>query len=189
MITENMRLIIAAHACLLLLNRKTDYFAKLRQILVYPEAFWSTVTTRDPVGIVHENDVVRSGESWASGTVILSWKDTKKGAINITDGHNVALHEFAHQIDQEDGQTDGAPLLKDGTRYVSWAKVLGREFERLRRRSGKTVLDSYGATDAAEFFAVATEAFFEKPRQMLRKHPEMYRELQDFYSIDPASWT
>ena len=120
--------------------------------------------------------------------VVLSWDDVRAGASDIHDGHNVVLHEFAHQLDQEDGAADGAPILDRRSQYVAWARVLGGEYERLRRasRAGKeSVLDEYGATNPAEFFAVATECFFEKPAQLRRKHPELYEELKEYYRQDP----
>ena len=113
----------------------------------------------------------------------------RAGASDINDGHNVALHEFAHQLDQEDGAADGAPILDRRSRYVAWARVLGAEYEQLRqssRKGKKSVLDRYGATNPAEFFAVATECFFEKPIPMKRKHPELYDELKEYYRQDPV---
>ena len=120
--------------------------------------------------------------------VVLSWDDVRAGASDINDGHNVVLHEFAHQLDQEDGAADGAPVLDRRSRYVAWARVLGAEYEQLRqasRKGRKSVLDEYGATKPAEFFAVATECFFEKPAQMKKKHPELYEELKEYYRQDP----
>jgi len=122
--------------------------------------------------------------------VVLSWDDVRAGAADIRDGHNVVLHEFAHQLDQEDGSADGAPILERRSQYSAWARVLGAEYERLRqarRQHRKSVLDTYGATNPAEFFAVATECFFEKPVQMKKKHPELYEELKEYYRQDPEA--
>src|SRR5262249_55068973 len=136
------------------------------------------------------------GESWSTGSVVLAWSSILEGATDFEDGQNVVLHEFAHQLDQENGVADGLPVLKgEGFletrgRYLAWARVLGAEYERLREasRTGKpTVLDEYRASHPAEFFAVATECFFEKPRQLKQKHPELYDELKQFYQQDPAS--
>jgi len=102
----------------------------------------------------------------------------------------VVLHEFAHKLDEEDGALDGTPLLERRSMYVAWARILGREYEQLLRdstRARRTVLDRYGAENPVEFFAVATECFFEKPRQLKRKHPELYAELADFYRQDPVA--
>ena len=107
------------------------------------------------------------------------------------DGKNVVYHEFAHQLDQEDGVADGAPLLERHSAYASWAAILGEEYEKLirkKKRHRKTVIRKYGATNPAEFFAVATEAFFEKPRQLDKRHPELYQELKDYYKVDPLEW-
>ncbi len=131
----------------------------------------------------------RLGEAWGQGVVVLSWDDVRRGAADMRDGQNVVLHEFAHQLDQEDGAADGAPILPGRSRYVAWARVLGAEYEQLRRdasRGRPSVLDDYGATNPAEFFAVATECFFEKPGLLRRRHPELYEELRAYYRQDPA---
>ena len=115
----------------------------------------------------------------------------KGGTSNVTDALNVVLHEFAHQLDQEDGAADGAPILERRSRYTTWARVLSKEYEILQRNKRKrrrSVLNKYGATNPAEFFAVATETFFEKPQQMAKKHPELYEELKNYYKLDPAEW-
>ena len=111
----------------------------------------------------------------------------RSGASDIRDGHNVVLHEFAHQLDQEDGAADGAPILDRPSRYVAWARVLGAAYE-VFHRGGKSVLDRNGATKPAEFFAVATECFFEESAQLKRKHPELYEESSAYYRLDPESW-
>lgn len=180
---DEIRVTIAAQACLLLLNRRVRCYPKLFSVLVYP----STYVAKDENGEVS----VRLGESWRTGAVVLAWDSVKHGAANFADGRNLVIHEFAHQLDQEDGVGDGAPILSEHSSYAVWAQVLSREYERLRKRTGKgkkTVLDSYGATDPAEFFAVASETFFEKPRQLRKKHPELFDELQKFYRVDPAEW-
>jgi Mlc titration factor MtfA (ptsG expression regulator) len=190
-ITDELRVTIAGQACLLLLHQARDGYAKLKSILVYPSTYFAG-DRRD------DNGNARLGESWEHGTVVLAWDSVLGGATNPFDGRNVVLHEFAHQLDQEDGEADGAPVLARGERflhrhaaYTSWARVLSSKFEQLQektRRGRKTVMDKYGATHPAEFFAVATECFFEKPRQMLKKHPELYEELKQFYQQDPAGW-
>jgi hypothetical protein len=189
-LTDEMRVTIAAQACILLLKRKTKYYPKLSSILVYPSAYVAK-NIRNRNGFVSEEQV-RLGESWTTGTVVLSWDDIIRGAVDPKDGHNVVLHEFAHQLDQEDGVGDGTPVLPQYSRYIPWAAVLGKEFDVLRKKAsrGTTVLmDHYGATNPAEFFAVATETFFEKSRQLQRKHPELYDQLKDYYQMDPAEWT
>ncbi len=122
---------------------------------------------------------------------VLAWDEAKRGAADPADGMNLVLHEFAHQLDFEDSETDGAPALATRTEYLSWARVMSREFEALRaayKAGTPTVLDTYGATNPAEFFAVATEAFFERPAALRAKQPELYRELARFYHQDPATY-
>jgi Mlc titration factor MtfA (ptsG expression regulator) len=123
--------------------------------------------------------------------VVLAWDSVRQGAVNFADGHNVTMHEFAHQLDQQDARADGVPNLPTRSAYSSWSRVFSREYELLQRKVGKgkkSVIDRYGATNPAEFFAVATETFFEKPRTLKKKHPELYRELQGFYRVDPGEW-
>lgn len=191
-ITDEMRVTVAAQACILLLNRRTRVYPGLNTIFMYPSAYRPTRQTNIQPGTVAEPTPTRLGESWTHGPVVLAWNHSKQGGRNFQDGRNVVIHEFAHQLDQADGASDGTPVLQERGAYRSWADVLGREFEVLQRRAGKqhrrAVLDDYGATNEAEFFAVASEAFFEKPRQMIDKHPELFDELKKFYEIDPAQW-
>ena len=189
-ITDEIRLSIAAQACLLTLHRKTNYFPTLNHIVVYPHTYVAQSTEILPGGVVAEGEQIRSGESWSFGTIVLSWDDVLKGTRNIYDGHNVILHEFAHQLDLESGSTNGAPLLGAQERYASWARVLSSEYEKMRkswRYRKRSVLDSYAASNPAEFFAVATEAFFEKPKQLKKKHPDLYEELRTYFKQDPAN--
>jgi len=186
-ITDEIKVTIAAQACILLLNRKTACFRKLRTILVYPHTY--VARTKSSNGIVTiDGHSVRLGESWQNGPVVLAWDSVTGGTFNVTDAGNVVLHEFAHQLDQEDGAADGAPILEHRSSYITWARVLSREYEALQRRSKRAVMDEYGATNPAEFFAVATETFFEKPGQMKKNHPELYDELKNYYKLDPAEW-
>jgi Mlc titration factor MtfA (ptsG expression regulator) len=189
-ITDEVRVTIAAQACVLLLHRLTDYYPKLVSILVYPSTYLVPGGRRAPGGLVVEDPEARLGESWEHGVVVLVWDSVLTGAADIHDGHNVVLHEFAHQLDQESDAGDGAPVLARRSMYVAWARVLGREFDELVRdtaRHHRSTMDKYGATNPAEFFAVATETFFEKPRQLREKHPELYGQLQQFYRQDPAT--
>ena len=186
-ITDEIKVTIAAQACILLLNRKTACFRKLRTILVYPHTY--VARTKSSNGMITiDGHSVRLGESWQNGPVVLAWDSVTGGTSNVTDARNVVLHEFAHQLDQEDGAADGAPVLEHRSSYITWAHVLSREYEALQRRSGRAVMNKYGATNPAEFFAVATETFFEKSRQMKNKHPELYDELKNYYKLDPVQW-
>ncbi len=189
-INDDIRVTIAAEACLLILNRNIGIYPTLRHILVYPHAFKVERQQHNPDGTVSLVNSGLLGESWDTSKVILSWDDVEHGIENFNDGHNVVLHEFSHQLDSESGSANGAPLLKKNS-YQLWAKVLSKEFESLVKASeghDKVVMDYYGATNPAEFFAVATEAFFEKPQQMSRKHPELYNEFKTYYCVDPLEW-
>ncbi len=189
-ITDEIRVTIAAQACILLLHRQTDYFSKLVSILVYPSAYVASGERPLGGGLVSEESDVRLGESWVSGVVVLVWDNVRTGASDIHDGHNVVLHEFAHQLDQETGQADGAPILPRRSMYVAWARVLGHDFDQLVRdaeQQHRTLIDDYGATNPAEFFAVVTETFFEKPRRLRDQYPDLYAQLREFYRQDPAA--
>jgi len=189
-VTDEIRVTIAAQASMLLLNRRATYFRKLHTILVYPHTYVArTVSSNGTVTVNGQS--IRLGESWQHGPVVLAWDSVTGGTLNITDARNVILHEFAHQLDQEDGTADGAPILEHRSSYIAWARVLSKEYEALQRKKRKArraVMSKYGATNPAEFFAVATETFFEKPKQMKKKHPELYDELRSYYKLNPVEW-
>lgn len=190
-INDEIRVTIAAQACLLILNRSNNPYEKLHSVLVYPSTFVATREVRDELGLVSTNHIAMLGESWSQGKVVLAWDNVEKGVRNLTDGHNVVLHEFAHQLDNESGGHNGAPLLATRGAYRSWAHVFSSEFEMLQKevRKGKQgLLDHYGATNPAEFFAVTTETFFERPTDMARNHEELFTELCRFYKLDPRDW-
>jgi Mlc titration factor MtfA (ptsG expression regulator) len=187
-ITDEIKITIAAQACILLLHRKTDYYPGLSSILVYPHSYVVHMIEHLPGGVVTEGLDVRLGESWHRGSIVLSWDDVRCGAADIHDGHNVVFHEFAHQLDSN-ASGDSSPVFQNRSSYIAWARVLQKDFEKLRRdvsRYRKTFLDEYGATNPAEFFAVATEYFFEKPKELKKLHPDLYRKLKFFYQQDPA---
>ncbi len=190
-INDEIRVTIAAEACMLLLGRGGGVYPGLRWIIVYPGAFIVENDNEDEYGIVDTAPEDRLGESWHNGKVILSWDSVLRGSRNFVDGQNVVLHEFAHQLDNEDGGMDGAPLLGGEHAYRSWAAVLGEEFEELQQASyhgEESLLDHYGATSPAEFFAVATETFFEQPEQMAQHHVELFELLRAYYRVDPRNW-
>jgi MtfA peptidase len=193
-ITEEMRITIAAQACLLLLHRDAGYYRGLRTILIYPAGYFAQTRSVGPAGVVTEGVAPRSGESWhtpgAGGPVVLSWRDVTLGAADERDGRNVVYHEFAHQLDGESGAVEGAPLLRDKSMYAAWSHVMGREYRALFEdlRAGRpTLLNPYGATSPAEFFAVATEAFFEQPLELRARHPELYQQLKAYFQQDTAA--
>ncbi len=190
-LTDEHRLTIAALACVLLLHRETDFFPILQSILVYPHTFVAPLKERAPGGIVIEDEEEREGESWDTGALILSWDDVLESAADPRDGYNVVFHEFAHQLDDEGGIADGAPLLKKRSMYGEWHRVFEAAFDELANdvdRHRETVLDEYGAESPAEFFAVATEAFFEIGDELKQAHPDLYGQLALFYEQDPASF-
>ena len=194
-IDDEVRVTIAAQACMLLLGRPRHHFARLRTILVYPGAFIVEKLRPEPSGVLQETRQALSGESWSNGQVVLSWQDVLEGAADPADGRNVVVHEFAHQLDQEKGYANGAPALPGRERHRSWAEVMGREYARLQARIAweapggePPLLNAYGATDPAEFFAVASEVFFERPARMAAEHPELYAELSAYYRVDPRRW-
>lgn len=190
-INDEIKVTIAAQACLLLLNRKTDYYPKLRTILIYPRAFTKQHSTMHANGTEETQQLAMAGESWGYGKVVLSWQDTVEGARDVKDGHNVVIHEFAHQLDQEDGHANGAPILGKDQNYQTWSSVLSQGFKKLQREAhynSPSIFDYYGATNPAEFFAVASEVFFEKSRELHREEPKLYEQLSIFYRVDPVSW-
>lgn len=189
-VDDTIRVTVAANACMLLLGRGKQGFPGFRTILVYPNTFVSGQTTYDGV-IETREESLRSGESWHRGPVVLAWEDIVEDARSLGDARNVVLHEFAHKLDEENQTMDGLPVLRDRSQYGEWAKVLGREYASLRRQAAAgadSVLDPYGAVSPAEFFAVATETFYEDPETMKRSLPELYDQLRRFYNLDPASW-
>jgi len=188
-ITDEIKLTIAAYACILLLHRKTDYYPRLRSILVYPHTFIAPHRSYLAGGIVAEGDIPLSGQSWHKGPVILSWDDVRHSYADAHDGQNVVFHEFAHQIDSTGGESDSSEVLKRRSTFIAWARVLQKDFEKHKKAVSKnqpTLLSRYAATNEAEFFAVATEFFFEKPQHLKKSHGELYNELKRFYNQDPA---
>lgn len=189
-LTDEMKVTIAAQACVLLLHRDTGIYPKLESIVLYPSAYKARKQETLEAGVVMESDQGRLGESWHQGLVVLAWDAVRSGTMNASDGRNVVLHEFAHQLDQEDGVADGAPDLRDRELRRTWAHVLGAEYEDLREHvhvGQSTDIDEYGATNPAEFFAVITEMFFEQGPRLKSSHPDLYDELVAFYRQDPAS--
>lgn len=190
LITDEIRVTVAAEACLLLLNQGWSTYPGLMSVLIYPSAFVARREQQRSDGTVAAASHNLLGESWSNGKVILSWDDITRGAADFSDGQNVVLHEFAHQLDGQSGSTNGAPPLRRNS-YKSWATVFSANFEDLVFRSEngqKTVIDDYGTTNPAEFFAVATEAFYEKPHELQKHRPELYEELQRYYQSDPRNW-
>ena len=190
-VTEEVKVTIAAQACLLLLGLDHDYYRDVHSIIVYP----STVVRRGPqasavlAGAVTEDPAVLAGEARLHGPMVIVWDQAVSQARYPGRGHNVVYHEFAHKIDMADGAADGTPPWQDAAARLRLREVLAREFTALRQREAEGVpdlLDTYGAVSAVEFFAVATEAFFDMPVSLQTQHPELYEVLAGFFRQDPA---
>ena len=191
-LTEEIRITIAAQACLLLLHRETDYYPRLRTILVYPTGYTAHGERYVGDGLWEDGGEDRLGHTQQRlGALVLAWDSAKHGALEPTDGENLVLHEFAHQLDFEDDATNGTPALATRAEYLAWGRVMGAEFEALREddeAGRRTLIDPYGTTNPAEFFAVVTEAFFERPHALRRRHAGLYERLAEFYRQDPCSF-
>jgi MtfA peptidase len=192
-ITDEVRLTIAAQACLLLLHRKTDYFPRLLTILVYPSTYLADEQRPITADIWEEGKAARFGETERRmGSMVLSWEAVKWGAADPSDGKNVVLHEFAHQLDYENFSADGMPALLTRKQQLAWREVMRTEFASLRAAEETgipTLLDTYGATNAAEFFAVSIEAFFERPVMLRSQHPRLYEEFRNYFRQDPVEFS
>ena len=186
-VTDLMRILVAAHACMLQLNLQRKFFPSFTSILIYPDTFVATEEVSDGT-VVSSHAHARAGESWHRGPLVLSWSDAIEGVVGPYDGQNVILHEFAHKLDEQDGAVDGAPNPASGT---AWNAVFSREFKQLRAEleaGRQTFLDPYAATAPAEFFAVCVETFFEQGQPLRARHAELYALLREYFQLDPASW-
>ncbi len=188
-VTEEMKLSIAAQACLLVVNT-TAWYDTLRTVLIYPSAFQTRRSTHDGY-VIQEKNLAMLGESWARGPVILSWDHALQGGLDPQDGHNVVIHEFAHQFDSLTGHTNGIPILRKGQTYEGWEKAMLNAFNdhvNKVERGQRTLIDPYGATNHEEFFAEAIVTFFEKPQALLREEQALYAQLSELLALDPANW-
>lgn len=191
-VDARVKVTIAAFACMLLLNKNFDYYPSLNSILVYPDAYIAADSKSSLGGImVVQKESARLGESWTHGNLVLSWQQIENEASDIHHHQNVVLHEFAHQLDQLDGFADGTPPLPGREIYSEWRKLMKREYEQLcaeAEHAVRDVIDWYGATNPAEFFAVTTESFFCNPLALQKAHCKLYDIFAEFYQLDPASW-
>ncbi len=189
-VTDEMKAVISVHAAMLALNLPGDVYHRVRSILVYPSAFVNPATRLDAQGIAHEG-TVEAGEAWhQSGPVIVAWDSARNGAYGYDVGRNVLFHEFAHKHDMLDGWADGTPSIAHKADYDAWRAVMAPAFADLQRdvrRGRPDVLDPYGTTNPAEFFAVATEAFFDHPEALRRRHPDLFDRLASYYRYSPVA--
>ena len=183
-VDDRARVIVAGNACLLLLHREIDYFPLMRTVVVYPTLYVARYTRPGPAGTVEEGVEVRAGESWPLGTVVLAW-DAVASAGFGPGKRNVVIHEFAHQLDLEDGAMQGVPPLPPHL-WEDWRKVFFREYTRVSSALASTPL-AYGRGNPAEFFAVAVELFFSDPWSLQSHHPELYALLSRFFRRDTAA--
>jgi Mlc titration factor MtfA (ptsG expression regulator) len=184
--TDEIRVTIAAHACLLVLGMEHNDYDRVKSILVYPHGYLAEGAR----GAIVDAGSGRLGEAHYRGPVILSWSEVLADGRHPCAGKNLVFHEFAHQLDMLDGAIDGTPPLKDRDAYRRWQEVMTAEYRQLIEASehGRaTLLDQYGTTNEAEFFAVATECFFDRPVPMAQRHPRLYELLRDYYRQDPAA--
>ena len=189
-VNDEVRVTIAAQAAFLLLGRGGS-FGNLREVLVYPGHFVVPRSQAGAAGVVHEGRDVLAGQSWQRGQVILAWDSVRDGAADPHDGANVVMHEFAHQLDQDTGVANGAPYVGRGALQQAWARVMNQEFDALHTRLARaepSLIEPYAATSPAEFFAVTTELFFERPDALAAERPALYEQLKRCYRLDPLSW-
>lgn len=189
-ITDEIKVTVAAGACLLLLGLPDlDVFPRLREVIVYPHDWTDSIEAIGPDGRPYQIHHTRVGEAWRRGPVVLAWDSVQRSVAAPCDGYNVVYHEFAHVIDLQGGMADGIPPLGSRDEAENWTDVFFREFDDFvhASRAGRlTFIDPYGASHPAEFFAVATEHFFEQSRQLKLNHPALYDLLAGFYQQDPA---
>jgi hypothetical protein len=191
-LTDEIRVTISAQACLLLLGLPHNYYQNVETIIVYPS---TVVPPQRKLGFFEtalapiEDSHPIIGQAFQQGPVIIIWDAALHGGCHPESGHNVVYHEFAHKLDMLDGAADGTPQLRDRAEYRDWVQTCSREYLRLRddaEHGRKSFLNAYGATDEAEFFAVATEQFFDQPLLMIKNAPDLYSVLKEYYRQDPA---
>jgi Mlc titration factor MtfA (ptsG expression regulator) len=191
--TDEIRVTVAAQACLLILKLPDDLYRNVHSILVYPSTVAVPAPRPEAFGVpirpIREIQPIL-GEAQLRGPVILVWDAVKRMGRHPESGHNVVYHEFAHKLDMLDGRVDGTPPLAERCEIERWRRVCSREYLALRDRKArgqKSLLDAYGATNEAEFFAVVTEHFFDQPVALHGRHSELYDVLRAFYQQDPAA--
>ncbi len=190
-LTERHKIVIAAYACIPILEEPSEYYRDLQVILLYPDDYMATIHEEDEAGVITSGTEARKGESWDTGSVVLSWSDIEDNLYRKPGKQNLILHEFAHQLDQHYGLTAGVSDTGEIYQDNEWNRTLAagyRDLNQKIRRNRKTVLDRYGAVNPAEFFSVSTEVFIENPALLKSEYPSLYNALSDFYRLNPVEW-
>lgn len=190
-ITKEIKIVIAAYACVLILEQASDYYPDLQSILVYPDDYIAPVYHETEGGIIIEGTEHRKGEYWNAGSIVLSWKDICRDLYEDKTGNNLIYHEFSHFLDHRYGLTAGCSEEGGVLRDDRWTRVLSSSYRKLRKKAKagrQTAIDDYGTSHPSEFFAVSTEAFFEKPESLKRDFPGLYKMFISFYGTDPLRW-
>mgnify|MGYP001812357624 FL=1 len=188
-VTSDMKLIIALQACLPILKLGWGGYDRWVTVIVYPAGFAPQRIVRDEYGVEHHVQDNLSGEAWYRGPVVLSWDDTEHAGV--IDGYNLVIHEFAHKLDMQNGDANGFPPLHKGMDSKAWSEALGAGFEDLQHKcsTGKDIgIDCYAASSPAEYFAVLSEVFFERPEVIQQQYPAVYDQLRQYYRQDPLTW-
>lgn len=189
-VTEEMRIIVAAQACLPILTLGIELLAGWSDIIIYPDAFRVSRDEMDENGIVHHKERILSGEAWSRGPVILSWDDVEQDLQALHQGNNVIIHEIAHKLDMINGQANGMPSLHVDMQIAQWTEALSAAYERLNQRlehHHRVCVNPYAATSPAEFFAVFSEYFFCAPDILHTHFANVYEQLRLYYRQDPLS--
>ncbi|MDX1347018.1 MAG: zinc-dependent peptidase [Thiomicrorhabdus chilensis] len=189
-VTEEMKVAVAAQACLPILKLGLDYYDGWHNIILYPSTFKVKRRVIDAIGLVSEQEHLLGGEAWSTGPVIVSWEQVKANLVEPKRGHNVVIHEFAHKLDMLNGVANGLPPLHSGMIRKEWTEAFNSAFSHLLFQTEHGLrpdIDPYAATSAAEFFAVCSEYFFSAPNQLFKKLPEIYHILSLFYRQNPRS--
>ena len=187
-LTPEMKLIIAAQACVPILKLGINYYSGFSQVSVYPTAFWIERDERDAAGVVHHVRRLLSGESWSHGPVIISWDEVEKDRQQENSGHNVVIHEFVHKIDMLNQSANGVPPIPTEMSANEWQEIFSKAYKILNERiqhHHKPYINAYAASSPAEFFAVASEYFFTAPEKLTLHCHDVYKELMLFYRQNP----
>lgn len=185
-VTLSMKIIIAAQACLEILELGINSFEGWSEIIVYPSAFKVEKEVQDENGLVSMEKNTLSGEAWGQGPVILSWEDVERDSFTLREGHNVIIHEFAHKLDMLNGRANGMPPLHPDMEISKWTESLSTAYKHLikRLKHNKFEINPYAATNPAEFFAVMSEYYFTAPKILIKYYPKVYHELKAYYLIE-----